>query len=204
MTIDGNGDKDTALAAIRGIHAGQENTPLPIRTLVTALGEHAYAAGIFFFAAICLIPAPPGLSLLIGLPLVILSFLNLMGKPFWLPAFIMSIEIPSGIIGRFKKKVLPRLQAAERILHPNAPWLQNTYAQRFVNSYIGLLSISVLVPLPFTAMLPSFCICLLSLGMMQKDYRWVLAGVLLGAFALLIVSIVLHATIRLVNLTLLL
>ena len=47
--------------------------PVSIATIRDALGDRSFAALLFFFAVINLIPLPPGTSALLGLPLLIVS-----------------------------------------------------------------------------------------------------------------------------------
>ncbi|MFX4300306.1 exopolysaccharide biosynthesis protein [Pseudosulfitobacter pseudonitzschiae] len=187
-----------AFGALEHLDLGGLKDRIQIKNLVDVLGIHAFPAGIFFFAALNVVPAVPGTSLVLGLPLVILCFRKLSGYGFWLPGIIMNMEIRKETLDRFHGGVVPYLRKTKPYLHPNAKWLERQEFIRGIDVLIFILSLSVLVPLPFTAMLPASCICLLSLGLMQKDYRWIIAGSILSLVALLIVSVVTYGSGRLI------
>lgn len=189
-----------AFDTLEGLHRGWTQDRITVQDLILALGVHAFPAGIFFFAALNVVPAVPGTSLILGMPLVILCFRKLTGYDFWLPRIIMDMRIRKESLDRFHSVVTPYLNRVRTYLHPNAPWLSHVALGRGLDLVIFILSVSVLVPLPFTAMLPALCICLMSLGLMQRDYRWVLAGSLLGLMALFIVWAVLYGSTRLFTL----
>lgn len=202
----GKDHSDTGIEAIgafdtlEGLHRGWTEDRITVRHLILALGVHAFPAGIFFFAALNVVPAVPGTSLILGMPLVILCFRKLAGYDFWLPRIIMDMQIRKETLDRFHSVVRPYLNRVRIYLHPNAQWLHHPVLSRCIDLIIFFLSISVLVPLPFTAMLPALCICLMSLGLMQRDYRWVIAGSSLGFLALIIVWAVLYGSTRLITL----
>lgn len=189
-----------AFETIATLHDRIDQDRLSVSLLIVALGVHAYPAGIFFFAALNVIPAPPGTSLFLGLPLFILSLRKLIGAPFWLPGFMMRMPLRKATIDRFQSRVTPHLASARKYLNTNAPWLGHPYARGPIDFLMLILALSVLVPLPFTAMFPAACICILSLGMMLQDIRWVAFGVATGLLALLVVWAVTYGSTRLLSL----
>lgn len=157
-----------------------------VSRLIAALDDKAFPVLIFIFAAINIIPAVPGASGILGLPVVIIAAQRALGRKVILPGTIMGARIP---ITRFRAVIawmIPRLSRMEQLIKPRLTILFTPTIHRIVDFLVLVIALSVLVPLPFTAMLPAFCICLISLGRMESDGGLVLAGSVLGVVAVLI------------------
>ena len=69
-------------------------------------------------------------------------------------------------------------------------------AEYLVGGVCLLLSLIVFLPIPLGNMLPALAICLLALGILERDGLWVLAGLLGAAAGVALVWGVLYALLR--------
>lgn len=91
---------------------------IAVGDLLQALGDRAIGALLFVFAFPNILPMPPGMSAILGAPLLFLAAQLTFGMRPWLPAIISkrSMARPDfhGMVGR----VIPWLQRAETLLRP--------------------------------------------------------------------------------------
>jgi hypothetical protein len=161
---------------------------IAIADLLAALSDRAAAAGLLVFALPNVVPMPPGASVLLGAPLLLLAVQLAVGRPPWLPAFIGRRSMPrthfSALIGR----AVPWLTRAERLLRPRLGALARPPAEYVVGAVCTALALVVFLPIPFGNMLPSLAICLLALGVLERDGAWVAAGLAMASMAAALVG----------------
>ena len=63
---------------------------------------------------------------------------------------------------------LPRLQRIERILHHRIPWVSSHIGERVTGFMMVLVSLLLLLPIPFTNIPLGTILCLLGLGLLKK------------------------------------
>jgi len=171
-----------------------------ISDFVNTLDKLAYSVAIFFFAALNAIPAPPGTSLFLGIPLVILAMLKVLGASLWLPAFIMRAQVTRARYKTSRESLLKLIRRIERHVGPRGRWHKTPIASKTLDVVTLGLSLCVLIPLPFTAILPAVSICVITLGRMEKDGRCIAVGLIMGASAAVICSTMIYGSGRLIAL----
>jgi hypothetical protein len=160
------------------------------------LRDKAFSVLLFLFASINVIPAIPGTSSVLGLPLVILAVQRMRNHPVRLPRGLMNAPIPVDRFRRVLRWIIPRLQGMENYIRPRDDFMLTPRTTRLVDAWVMVIAFSVLVPLPFTAMFPAFCLCLIALGRMERDGRLVLAGSILGVGAVGLSAVMVFLTIK--------
>lgn len=202
---------DGAPAASRG-HAGVHPPPLSqllnaicadtsrerisIADLLLALQDRALAALLLIFALPNVIPVPPGTSALLGAPLLFLAAQLAFGMRPWLPRVIAERSMPRAHFAALVTRATPWLARAERLLRPRWSMLCRPPAEYLVGGVCLLLSLIVFLPIPLGNMLPALAICLLALGILERDGLWVLAGLLGATAGVALVWGVLYALLR--------
>lgn len=184
---------------IAAITAGPSDR-VSISEIIDGLGRLATSIAMLFFAALNVVPAPPGTSLFFGMPLVIAAWQNMTGRPLWLPRFILDMRLSKSHLETFLEKLNAGLDRAHRVIRKRGHWFHGASASLLIRASLFLLALVVLIPLPFTAMLPAFAICVITLGRIEGDGIMISIGLFLGAIAVFIVSTMLYASIRLVSL----
>ena len=167
-----------------------------VADLLLALQDRALAALLLIFALPNVIPVPPGTSALLGAPLLYLAAQLAFGMRPWLPAFIRHRSMPRHHFATVVTRAAPWLARAERLLRPRLGALCRPPAEYGVGLVCLLLSLIVFLPIPLGNMLPALAICLMALGILERDGLWVLAGLLTAAASVALVWGVAYALIK--------
>jgi hypothetical protein len=142
---------------------------------------HRRSFGMFMMI-LAVLGLAPGIAMFAGVVLLIPAVQMLLGydRP-TLPTFLARRSMASASVARWTGRTLPFFRRIESVIRPR--WHTPFEAtKRLVGAVIFLLAVSTIWPLPFSYVIPSLAIALLSLAYMEED------GVLLSialAFALL-------------------
>jgi hypothetical protein len=186
----------TLSQVLSAIAADPVRDAIGVNDLITLLGGRGRAGLILLFALPNVLPAPPGMSGVLGLPLLYLSFQMMLGRVPWLPRFIGHRSMPRDRFALLVDTAAPWLARAERLLRPRWSWLINHRAERVIGAFCLLLAAVLALPIPFGNMLPALAISLIALGVLERDGLWVMIGTVTGLVSLFIVSGVVYALVR--------
>lgn len=149
--------------------------PVSVAAIRDALGDRSFAALLVFFSTINLLPLPPGTTLILGLPLVLVSAQMVVGKTSaWLPRFVLGKSLAPEQFRRLTGTVLPRLTRLERFVRPRYWPFYPSHADRIIGFMALVMGIVVTLPIPFGNWLPALSTMLLGLALSERD------GVILG------------------------
>jgi hypothetical protein len=122
------------------------------------------------FAAPNMLPLPPGLSAVLGAPLLFVTAQLMLGRPtLWMPGFISRQSIPRDFFALLTNKLSPLLRRTERILRPRLTLLFRPAPERIVGAACLLLAIILLLPIPFGNIPPAWAIAAFALGILERD-----------------------------------
>ncbi|MBP1805657.1 exopolysaccharide biosynthesis protein [Rubellimicrobium aerolatum] len=161
--------------------------------LVGAMDGRAFGALLLVFAFPNAIPAIPGTSSILGLPLLFLSAQMMLGRPVWLPRMISLRSMSRDDFSNLVERVNPWLDWADRFTAPRLAFFGDPFVQRAIGAACLILSIVLVLPVPFGNMLPGIAICLIALGVLERDGLWICGGLAVGVAALLIAWGVIYA-----------
>ena len=158
---------------------------ITIGALVTALGQRGYGLILAMLALPNLFPVfIPGLSVLVGVPILILSVQMVMGRPHpSLPGVLARRSVPRRELARGLMRMRPYLLKLETVLHPRPGILTSLKAQRWIGAGCIGTSLFLLIPLPFTNFAPAAAIAVLGLGVAERDGRTIAVGFLITTVA---------------------
>lgn len=177
--------------------AEDESRPrIAMSDLLTLMPGQAVAALVLIFAAPNVVPGPPGLSAVLGLPLIYLTSQLMLGHRPWLPKVIAGRSFARQDFATLVGRIAPLLARIERLLRPRAAALVSWHAERFIGGFCLLLSVVLTLPVPLANMLPALAICLMMLGLLERDGLWVGVGAALGIASLVIAAGVVFAMIK--------
>lgn len=174
----------------------ESRSRISVRDLLGTLCDRALAALLLVFALPNVLPTPPGLSTLLGAPLLFLSAQLMLGRRPWLPRLIAERSMPREHFALLIRRAGPWLARAERGLRPRLGGLARPPLEYAIGALCLLLSTILFLPIPLGNMLPALAICLLALGVLERDGLWVLAGLGTAGAAVALVWGVLYALIR--------
>lgn len=156
--------------------------------LLTALGDRGYGLLMLVLALPNLIPAPiPGLSGLLGTPIIILSVMMLLGYPQpLLPRVVRERTIPRAAMESVLTRAKPWLVKLEARVRPGTLPLPHRGVEIAAAILLGLNATLLALPIPFGNPAPALAIVLMSVALVEADRRLFLVSiaVLLVAIAI--------------------
>jgi hypothetical protein len=153
---------------------------ISVGDLVDTFGNRAYGALIFIFAAPNALPVVvPGLSAILGAPLLFLAWQLAAGRPHpWLPGVIRNRSFGRQDFLLLTQRIVPWLQRVKRMIRPRLFMLTEPLAERLIGGVALALAVIVFLPIPFGNMLPGLALALFALGILERDGLAVPAGLL--------------------------
>ena len=186
--------KPRRLSEVFSAIARDANGDVSIGTIRDKLGDRSFAALLVFFAAINLIPVPPGASAFLGLPLLIVSLQMVYGsKRVWLPQVLTNRSISAGTFRSIMDRVLPRLIWIEQMIKPRYWPFRRRRGDRVIGIIALIMAISITLPIPLGNWPPAFSTALLGLALSERDGILFALGGLAGVIAMAIVAFVIGA-----------
>ena len=151
--------------------AGSGRETVSVSDVLQAVGERSFGALLVLFAMPNVLAGVlPGLSVVLGVPLMLLSLQLLVAadRP-WLPARVLRFELRRTDLASLVARTVPYLRRLERALRPRLLLLTGPWAERLAGAACLVLSFMVFLPIPFANLLPAAGILLFGLAMLERD-----------------------------------
>lgn len=161
---------------------GEEIT---LADLLGALGHRAFGVAILIFAlANLLIANIPGISTVLGLPLVLFALQMMMGhaRP-WLPKKLATRAFKRETFERMIARAVAILRKIETLIKPRLLPLSDHKAERYLGGIVLAMSVVLALPIVFGNWLPAWGLAFMALGMIERDGLFIIIGWLLGILA---------------------
>lgn len=176
-------------ALIAAVAAGQGGS-VSVAELSSGLSDRGLGFLLLLFAAPNALPvAIPGLSTVLAIPLLVIAMHLVLG---WrspvLPRFVGRRSISRDRFAAMAARIGPGLDRLERGLRPRWAWLTRSAAQRLVGVLVVVLALAIAVPFPFSNSLPGLGVCVIALGVLERDGLAIAAGCGIGLIALAVIS----------------
>lgn len=183
---DGNSAR-RASAVISSLIDMGDLRPLLIADVLDALHERAFGLALLVFVLPNCLPMPglPYVSMATGIPLCLFALQLLAGMPRpWLPRTIARRVVPQRRARAIWRRLLPVFRKIERVVRPRQLALTSQTGERLLACVILVLGIILVLPIPAGNLLPAWAILLLALGLMERDGRVVIFGLVTSVIAL--------------------
>lgn len=162
---------------------GPPDDMLSVRDLLHAFGERASGLLILVFALPNGIPAPlaPGMSAILGLPLLLLSGQMLLGyREPWIPASWGARRFRRSQIAAALRPSLPYLRWLEQWIRPRFTFFARRNAVRLLGALMLWNALVLSLPIPLANLLPAWALILGALGQIERDGALVMVSGLVG------------------------
>ncbi|MBV9076261.1 MAG: exopolysaccharide biosynthesis protein [Methylobacteriaceae bacterium] len=159
---------------------------LSVADIVGILRGRAFALLVVLLGLPNCLPMPPPIPLVCGLLLALVAAQIAAGwaTP-WLPRALLRRSIPKDAVDRAVARALPVLQRLERMSRPRMTFLGSDVALRMIGFLLILFAIGLLVAAPVIGQIPlGIAVCLVGLGLVERDGILICAGFLVGAAGL--------------------
>ncbi len=172
--------RPTLSDVLTALAADWDQPRISVGQLILALGDRGLIGLLLILAFANVIPNPPGTSAVLGLPMLYLSWQMMRGGMPWLPQFLAARSFDIDHFRTVVARAMPYLNRVERLLRPRIPTLSTPAAFRLMGAVCLLLSIVLVLPIPFGNLLPAAAIAIIALGALERDGVWITGGVLFG------------------------
>jgi hypothetical protein len=164
---------------------------LSFSELAARLHSRAWGGLLFIFAAINVLPLPPGTSSFFALPLLIVSAQLVFGRATpWFPARLDR----RGVTKQELKKLVDKMQwlevRVERLFKPRIPALTGPTAARLIGMVCFLLALAAAIPIPLFHMAPAAAILLFGLALIYRDGALVIVAALATVGAIVVDALI--------------
>jgi hypothetical protein len=175
---NGNGRKVSEIVA--ALCDGWEDDRITLDELLLAFGLRSFGFLILVFALPNGIPAPiaPGLSAILGMPLLLLSAQMLLGfdTP-WFPASWRARSFRRAEVAKLLRPALRYIIWMERFIKPRLMHLSGRMASRLIGALILWNAVLLSLPIPFGNLIPAWAIILAAVGQVERDGALIVAAI---------------------------
>ncbi|EDQ03178.1 hypothetical protein DSM14862_03683 (plasmid) [Sulfitobacter indolifex] len=187
MTLSHADPQDRLSSVLQDLRKGWRG-PISLNELIASLGVRSFAPLLIVFALPNLFFFVPGASVIIGPPLMFVAAQLVLGRPsVWLPMTLGKRSIDPQVFERLMARVLPWVEWVERLARPRYWVLSQKAAERTVGVGCLIMSVFVLLPIPFANALPALSVIMLAFSLGERDGLWLLGGGLIGFVSIALV-----------------
>lgn len=162
-----------------------EDERLSFTQLAAKLHSRAWGGLLFIFAAINVLPLPPGTSVFFAIPLMIVSAQMVLGRASpWFPTRIDRRGVKKSELERLIAKISGFETRIERVLKPRLGSLTGPTATRIIGIVCFLLALLAAIPIPLFHMAPAAAILLFGLALIYRDGALVIVAAVAAVLSL--------------------
>ncbi|MGO4573894.1 exopolysaccharide biosynthesis protein [Microvirga sp. 2TAF3] len=168
--------------------ASQPGERLTVRDIMGVLQDRAFALLIVLLALPNCLPMPPPIPLVCGLLLAFVAVQIIFGRSTpWLPNALLNRSIASVDVERAVARALPAFRRLERFSRPRMTFLDTPLTMRLMGVVILVMALGLLFAPPFVGQIPmGLAVCLVGLGLVERDGVVILSGLVIGAIGLML------------------
>lgn len=164
-------------------HPAMAHSRISVEQLTLCFHERGFGLMLLLFALPMALPlpVPPGINILLALPLVFLTAQQMVGRhTLWLPRWVLCQTLDTKSWLSLTDKMVPMLQKLEALTRPRLLYLTGNFTQKMTGLLGVIMALCVCVPLPLTNTVPSFGIAIMALGVLTRDGLFIVTGALIG------------------------
>lgn len=164
---------------------------ITLGALSDAMEERAFGLLILILALPCCLPFIYLLPQLVALPMVVLAWQMAAGRRApWLPDALRNRKLPvAGLLDVIDRTRRYGGGFVERFAHPRMAGLTGDRGTRVIGALMVVPCLSILLPLPLTNTVPGVGVSLVSVGLIERDGLFVIAGLVIGLAWVLLLAI---------------
>jgi hypothetical protein len=166
--------------------ASQPGERLTVREIMAVLQDRAFALLIVLLGLPNCLPMPPPIPLVCGLLLALVAIQIIFGRDApWLPRQLLNRSVARTDVERAVGRAIPVFRRLERFSRPRMTFLDTPLTMRLMGAVILVRSLGLLFAPPFVGQIPlGLAVCLVGLGLVERDGLVVVGGLILGSIGL--------------------
>lgn len=173
-------------SAILAALADQPGERITVGEIIAVLRDRAFALLVVILGLPNCLPMPPPIPLVCGLLLALVALQIMAGRAApWLPQALLQRSVARADVDRAVSRAKPVFQRLERLSKPRMAGFDTGVAMRLMGIVLLILSLGLLFAPPFVGQIPlGFAVCLVGLGLVERDGLVVLGGIIIGSVGL--------------------
>jgi hypothetical protein len=169
---------------------------LTFSELAEKLHSRAWGGLLLIFAAINVLPLPPGTSVFFALPLLIVSAQMVMGRASpWFPAKLDRRGVTKQLLAKLIDKMAWVEARIERIFKPRLPGLTGPTAARLIGLVCFVLALIAAIPVPLFHVAPAAAIVLFGLALIYRDGALVIAAAVAAVLSIAVDALIIGSSV---------
>lgn len=167
---------------------------LSLSELSARLRDRTWGGLLLVFAAINLLPLPPGVTTVTGIPLLVITAQMAWGRARpWFPRKLDERGMTRAHLSKLAEKLAPWERRVERVFKPRLCELTGHRGARVMGAISFVLSVIIWLPIPFGNHVPALAITLFALSLIYRDGVLAILGGITTAAAIALVSLTVGA-----------
>jgi hypothetical protein len=164
---------------------------LSFTELAAKLHGRAWGGLLFIFAAINVLPLPPGTSAFFAIPILLVAGQMVFGRGSpWFPARLDRRGVTKNELQRLISKIGWLEARIERLLKPRLPRLTGPTAARVIGATCFILGLIAGVPIPLFHIAPAGAVVLFGLALIYRDGVLVIVAAIAAVLSLFIDALI--------------
>ncbi len=175
------------ISAILTALVAQPSDRLTVGDILVVLRDRAFALLVVLLGLPNCLPMPPPIPLVSGLLLALVAVQIIAGRPApWLPRALLHRSIARADVERAVLRAAPIFRRLERFSRPRMTMLETAVSIRVIGVVLLILAVGIIFALPpIVGQIPlGIAVCLLGLGLVERDGVVVIAGLVIGSIGL--------------------
>jgi hypothetical protein len=169
---------------------------LTFSELAAQLHSRAWGGLLLIFAAINVLPLPPGTSVFFALPLLIVSAQMVLGRASpWFPARLDRRGVTKQLLAKLIDKMAWVEARIERIFKPRMAALTGPAATRLIGLVCFLLALVAAIPVPLFHVAPALAVVLFGLALIYRDGALVIAAAVAAALSIAVDALIIGSSV---------
>jgi hypothetical protein len=146
--------------------------------LVAAMRNRAFGVLFLLFGIPNCLPMPPGIPVICGIIVALIAAQMVMGRDqLWLPGFLARMSFARSDLQRLVARSAPWIRRMERIAKPRLHIFADARSRRIIGVVAIVLGLALVLPIPIIGNIPlGIPICILGLGLVERDGAIIIAG----------------------------
>jgi len=146
--------------------------------LVAAMRNRAFGVLFLLFGIPNCLPMPPGIPVICGIIVALIAAQMVMGRDqLWLPGFLARMSFARSDLQRLVARSAPWIRRMERIAKPRLHIFADARSRRIIGVVAIVLGLALVLPIPIIGNIPlGIPICILGLGLVERDGATIIAG----------------------------
>lgn len=164
---------------------------LSFTELAAQLHGRAWGGLLFIFAAINVLPLPPGTSAFFAIPILLVAGQMVFGRTSpWFPARLDRRGVTKSELNKLISKIGWLEARVERLFKPRLARFTGTAAARVIGAICFCLALVAAIPIPLFHVAPAGAIVLFGLALIYRDGALVIAAALAAVLSIIVDALI--------------